>query len=39
MFYQPRLFPIDIRNLAILLDNIKTHEHIKRIDLMSFLEI
>jgi len=39
MLYQPRLFPIDICNLVILPDNVKTHAHLTKINLVSFLEI
>jgi len=39
MLYHIRLIPIDISNLVISLVYIQAHINLKKIDLMSFLEI
>jgi len=39
MFFQSRYVPINISNLIILPDNVKTHAHLTKIDLLGFLEI
>jgi len=31
--------PINISNLITLLDNVKTHAHLTKIDLLGFLDI
>jgi len=36
---QPKYVPINIFNLVILLDNVKTHAHLKKIYLIGFLKI
>jgi len=38
MLYQPRYVPINISNLVVLPDNVKTHAHLTKIDLIFFLE-
>jgi len=39
ILYQTRYVPMNIFNLLILPDNVKTHSHLTKIDLMNFLEI
>jgi len=39
MFYHSRYVPINISNLVVLPDYIKTHAHLTKIGLMNFLEI
>jgi len=39
MLSQSRYVPINMFNLVTLLDNIKTHAHLLKIDLIDFLEI
>jgi len=39
MLYQTRFVPINISNLFVLPNYVKTHAYLTNIDLMSFLEI
>ena len=39
MLSQPTYVPINISNLVILPDNVKTYAHLTKIDLIGFLEI
>jgi len=39
VLFQSRYVPINISKFSILLDNVKTHAHLTKIDLLGFLEI